>query len=247
MCRGDGRVVRFGWMGVDLFFVLSGFLIAGQLLRPWARGQAPSYSRFMTRRLLRTLPAYLVVVAVYFLIPSLRDGTQLQPLWRFLSLTQNIGLDHTPSNVFSPAWSLCVEAQFYLLFPLMVACLAVRPSAAKVTATVLAVLLFAIAIRGYLWIHEVALSPPGERDGVRFMTLIYYPTWSRLDGLLAGVVAALVQTLHPGWWRILAARPNLLLICGVVGIAATAVSAAVRPWNICRLCSAILYWPPVRR
>src|ERR1700756_3538037 len=57
-------VVRFGWMGVDLFFVLSGFLIAVHLLRPWARGQAPSLSRFFTRRLLRTLPAYLVVLAL---------------------------------------------------------------------------------------------------------------------------------------------------------------------------------------
>src|SRR5580692_11417500 len=51
---GDSWIVRFGWMGVDLFFALSGFLIAGQLLRPWARGTAPRYSHFMMRRLLRT-------------------------------------------------------------------------------------------------------------------------------------------------------------------------------------------------
>src|SRR5580658_1847584 len=81
---GDSWIVRFGWMGVDLFFVLSGFLIAGQLLRPWARGAAPDYPRFMTRRLLRTIPAYLVVLALYFRVPWLRDGNEMPPLWQFL-------------------------------------------------------------------------------------------------------------------------------------------------------------------
>ena len=60
-------------------FALSGFLIAGQLLRPWARGVMPEYLRFITRRLLRTLPAYLVVLGIYFLVPSLRDGSEIQP------------------------------------------------------------------------------------------------------------------------------------------------------------------------
>jgi hypothetical protein len=69
----DYWVIRLGWMGVDRFFVLSGFLIAGQLLRPWARGLRPDYPRFISRRLLRTLPAYLAVVALYFIFPALRD------------------------------------------------------------------------------------------------------------------------------------------------------------------------------
>src|SRR3984885_5777618 len=78
----DTWIVRFGWMGVDLFFVLSGFLIAGQLLRPWAGGERPRYARFFGRRLLRTLPAYLVVVGVYFLIPAARDRPNLAPPWQ---------------------------------------------------------------------------------------------------------------------------------------------------------------------
>jgi peptidoglycan/LPS O-acetylase OafA/YrhL len=79
----DHWIAKFGWMGVDLFFVLSGFLIAGQLLRPWAVGRRPNYSRFFVRRLLRTLPAYLVVVALYFLFPVLRERPLIQPLCSF--------------------------------------------------------------------------------------------------------------------------------------------------------------------
>jgi peptidoglycan/LPS O-acetylase OafA/YrhL len=79
----DHWIPKFGWMGVDLFFVLSGFLIAGQLLRPWAAGRRPNYSRFFARRLLRTLPAYLVVVALYFSFPVLRDRPAIQPCGSF--------------------------------------------------------------------------------------------------------------------------------------------------------------------
>jgi len=218
---GDSWLIRFGWMGVDLFFALSGFLIGGQLLRPRARGAAPSYSHFMVRRLLRTVPAYLVILTIYFLVPWLRDGTEMKPLWQFLTFTQNLAGDLTPSVTFSPAWSLCVEEQFYLAFPLVVAVLAIRPSTTVIAATILAVLLFGIGIRGYLWTHDVAMTVDGRTllSGDRFMSLIYYPTWSRLDALLAGVVAATVQTFRPKWWRVLTARSNLLALCGVTGVA----------------------------
>ncbi|HTC44929.1 MAG TPA: acyltransferase [Steroidobacteraceae bacterium] len=220
---GDSWIVRFGWMGVDLFFVLSGYLIAGQLLRPWARGATPHYSQFMTRRLLRTIPAYLVVLLLYLLAPALRDGREMQPLWQFLTFTQNLALDPTPRKVFSHAWSLCVEEQFYLLFPLIVMLLATRPSTRKIVGAVAVVLLFGIFIRGYLWWHDVSEMQDGARivESARFMSLIYYPTWSRLDGLLAGVVAAMIQTFRPRWWQRLTARANLLLMCGVTGIASS--------------------------
>src|SRR5438105_15297995 len=56
-----GRVDRFGWIGVDLFFVLSGYLIGGQLLAPLARGRRFDLGLFFMRRALRILPAYLFV------------------------------------------------------------------------------------------------------------------------------------------------------------------------------------------
>jgi peptidoglycan/LPS O-acetylase OafA/YrhL len=219
-------VVKFGWMGVDLFFALSGFLIAGQLLRPWVRGSEPDYRRFFARRLLRTLPAYLAVLAIYFLIPGARDRPDLLPLWRFLTFTQNLGLAPNPPKAFSHAWSLCVEEQFYLALPLAVMLIARRATARRVATALIAVLVLGMTLRGWSWLHDVAqqpFDPSSAPRGGRYMTFIYYPTWTRLDGLLAGIGAATVQTFRPSWWARLTARCNLLLLFGVAGVLATSL------------------------
>jgi peptidoglycan/LPS O-acetylase OafA/YrhL len=222
----DHWIAKFGWMGVDLFFVLSGFLIAGQLLRPWALGLQPNYSRFFARRLLRTLPAYLAVVALYFLFPVLREHPVIQPLWQFLTFTENFANVPDPPKAFSHAWSLCVEEQFYLVFPAIVAILAVRPHTRIVVAVFIVVLSIGMVSRGYFWLADVA-QPPFDTAAFphfgRYMTLIYYPTWARLDGLLAGVGAAALQTFHPAWWRALTARANTLGIAGVAGVVLSAI------------------------
>ena len=217
-------LVRFGWMGVDLFFVLSGFLIAGQLLRPWARGAAPNYSRFFGRRLLRTLPAYLAVVALYFLIPGVRDRADIAPLWQFLTFSENWLVDMSTPKAFSHVWSLCVEEQFYLVFPAVVALIALRPTPAKVVGALVAVMVVGMALRGYLWLHSVATTPfdisAAPRSGP-YMRLIYYPTWTRLDDLLMGIAAATIRAFRPATWATLTARPNLLLGAGLLGIVAS--------------------------
>src|SRR5947207_6916273 len=113
-----GRVDRWGWIGVDLIFVLSGYLIGGQLLAPLARGQRINLGTFFARRAFRIMPAYFVVLAIYFLLPSWREYPEMsQPLWKFLLSIQNIALHG--GTAFSHAWSLAVEDQFYLALPLL--------------------------------------------------------------------------------------------------------------------------------
>jgi peptidoglycan/LPS O-acetylase OafA/YrhL len=224
LASSDYWIVRFGWMGVDLFFALSGFLIAGQLLRPWSRGLRPNYSRFYARRALRTLPAYLVVVAFYFCLPAVRERSNIQPLWQFLTFTENLLIEPPLPKAFSQVWSLCVEEQFYLVFPAVVALLAIRPSAAKVSSLLLAILLGGMALRGYLWLRDVAGYPFGFATEPRsrpYMELIYYSTWTRLDGLSAGVAAACISVFRPRLWATLTARPIVLLSLGILGVGAS--------------------------
>ena len=124
-----GRVHRWGWIGVDLFFVLSGYLIGGQLLAPLARHQRINLGQFFSRRAFRILPAYFLVLAIYFLLPSWREYPEMaQPLWKFLLSVQNIALHG--GTAFSHAWSLAVEDQFYLVLPFLLLFLNRRPKAA---------------------------------------------------------------------------------------------------------------------
>ena len=101
------------------------------------------------------------------------------------------------------------------------ALLALRASATKVVVLIGAVLVAGAALRGYQWLHIVAPAPVGASGYGRvfaYMPLIYYPTWTRLDGLLAGVVLATIQTFRPALWSTLTAKPNLLLIAGLIGV-----------------------------
>ena len=215
-------VAEVGWMGVDLFFVLSGYLIGAQWLTACRDGRA-SWSRFYLRRALRILPAYLVVTALYFALPSARERPQIQPLWQFLSFTENLLIDLDAPKAFSHVWSLCVEEHFYLLFPPLAGLLMRRPSPLKAGVAIGAVLLGGVALRAGIW--QLGLAPlRGVEEGVgnfyqRYMEWIYYPSWTRLDGLLAGVSLAVVQVFRPAWWEALTRRGNALLAAGVLAMA----------------------------
>jgi peptidoglycan/LPS O-acetylase OafA/YrhL len=193
-----GRIDRFGWIGVDLFFVLSAYLIGGQLLAPLARGKEISLGRFFARRVLRIMPAYFVVLAVYFLLPSWREYPDMsQPLWKFLFSVQNIALHG--GTAFSHAWSLAVEDQFYLMLPFLLLFLYHRPRTAIIVPCL--IVLGGIAARAFL-----AAQNPSVDGGVSFrgfQAWIYYPTWTRLDPLVFGVALAAVEKFRPEWWKLL--------------------------------------------
>ncbi|HEX5341378.1 MAG TPA: acyltransferase [Duganella sp.] len=190
-----GAAGRIGWAGVDLFFVLSGYLIGNQLLSR----QMP-LTAFFGRRLLRTLPNYGVVLAAYFLFPLALGGSATAPLWRFLTFTQNFGLQY--GQTFTHSWSLCIEEQFYLLLPLALALLR-RPRAMWI-ALALAVAA-AIALRALAWI--VGFQP--------FSQEIYYSTFARFDELLPGVAIAMLKNFHRPLYERILRHGNLLLAAGL--------------------------------
>lgn len=190
-------------MGVDLFFVLSGYLIGTQIFRPIAQGRKLRLDHFLGRRFLRTLPNYVVVLFIYFCFESVRERPDLAPLWKYLTFTQNIGLDRQNAGAFSHAWSLCVEEQFYIILPFLSLIAIPRANPRKVMLMFLALLISGIVLRAGLW-HWVVAPLRAEAQG-QFGSIydkfIYYPTYARLDGLLVGVGLALTKVFRPQIWQ----------------------------------------------
>lgn len=113
----------FGWVGVDLFFALSGFLITGILLD--SRGAANYFRAFYARRALRILPLYLTALAVCFVIlPAaglFRAPDPALAAWYWLHASNWVSAFGWEVPALSHFWSLAIEEQFYLVWPAVVA------------------------------------------------------------------------------------------------------------------------------
>lgn len=210
------NMASFGWTGVDLFFVLSGFLISSQLFSQINKGQNISFKLFFLKRFFRIVPAFLVTVALYFCFPFFREKESLPPLWKFLTFTQNLGLNLKDSGTFSHCWSLCVEEHFYLFLPIILIFVQSAKILKKAYWIIIALFLLGFAIRIYSFNH---LYLPKMEDGNAWMywyKYIYYPTYNRLDGLLVGVsIVAIYQFLPTGWNKI-ARYGNLFIVLGLM-------------------------------
>jgi peptidoglycan/LPS O-acetylase OafA/YrhL len=201
-----GYFTAGGILSLDTFFVLSGFLITGLLIREWDRSQGIDLLAFWARRARRLLPALFVVlgaVLVYaaVLAPSLGlDKLRADVLaslgyvvnWHFILSGQSyFGAFTTPSPLLH-LWSLAVEEQFYLFWPpvvlgtLWLARRRLQPRAAIATVGLVAL---GGAIASSIWM--VALYTPGG-DPSR----VYYGTDTRAQAMLIGAVLAVVSTLH---------------------------------------------------
>jgi len=206
-----GWLSTIGWTGVDLFFVLSGYLIGNQII---ASPRDFSISRFYVRRLLRTLPNYYVILALYLLVPALMEK-QTAPLWSFLTFTQNFGL--RPGQTFTHSWSLCIEEQFYLILPAVVL-LTLRLRQSKV----LGWLLLALGMAGAVVLRARAWSSYGEEaiNPYDYYQHIYYSSLCRFDELLPGVAIAMLKNLHPALYARITGKGNALLALGLAGVTA---------------------------
>ncbi|MHB8283591.1 MAG: acyltransferase family protein [Caulobacteraceae bacterium] len=215
-------IVNTGWIGVDIFFVLSGFLIGSQFFRPMSEGRRIDWRRFYIRRVFRTFPAYTAILIVYFTIPSLREFPRIQPAWQFLTFSENIFISLDQSKSFSHVWSLCVEEQFYLFMPVVIALLTFKYRLWKVMATGSLMMLGGMVLRGLAWLRYVAPFDVGrvplDAFYINYTQHVYYPTWNRLDGLLFGVAAAALCKFRPERWNALLRRPNVVLVAGVSGL-----------------------------
>lgn len=203
----------FGWSGVDLFFVLSGYLIGNKLLADIDQTGSVHFSRFYANRALRLLPAYFATVAIYFLFAELQEGRAIQPLWKFLTFTQNIPID-LYAKTFSHAWSLCVAAHFYVILPLLLYFLFANKLQRNGAYVLLGVIVFGAVARYITWEIFVDTLSGQQRLGAALQYL-YYPTYTRLDGLTVGVAIAALFRYQPDLRDRLNRCSNLLLIAGL--------------------------------
>jgi peptidoglycan/LPS O-acetylase OafA/YrhL len=214
-----GWVGTMGWAGVDLFFALSGYLIGNQIFAAAGSARGLELGRFYARRLLRTLPNFWVVLALYALWPAWRGDTPMLPLWQYLTFTQNIHLE--PGTAFSHAWSLCIEEQFYMLLPAVAlagAALGRGGARLRLAWFLLSMAVAAgMAVRAAIW-FDVQDAPNAGRDYYQY---IYYSSWCRCDELLAGVALALLKNRAPHLWRRILAHGNALLAAGALVTAGT--------------------------
>ncbi len=205
-----GRVMLRGGMGVDLFFVLSGYLIGGQLLREGLESGRVGLGRFYVKRFFRIFPAYYLVLAAVcawvlwqpFYDAILRGtdpGAAIGLAWSNVLYLNN----YAGSRVMPWSWSLAVEEHFYLVVPLLVGLVLVRIPAAARTALLWALFVVPWVARYLAW-QSLGIDPiptgvvPGENvdraaDAVAWMDRVAVPSHTRFDGLVVGVLCANAQ------------------------------------------------------
>jgi len=168
--------LKFAWSGVDLFFVLSGFLITTILIQ--ARNSPNYFSTFYMRRVTRIFPVYFLTLLSFLVARSLLPPGQdlidgAMPLWTYVLFVQNIAmwLKSTPgAEWLGPTWSLAVEEQFYLVVPLIV--LWLRP---RLAVPVLLLLAAMAPVLRYLYPSNYAfMMTPFRTDSLLFGSLLAY-------------------------------------------------------------------------
>jgi peptidoglycan/LPS O-acetylase OafA/YrhL len=209
-----GGVLRWsGWMGVDLFFALSGFLIGSQIFNALVSRGSVDFVDFYLRRGFRTLPPYFVVLGIYVAWPSMREEPGMMPLWQFLTYVVNLFIDPN-RGAFSHAWSLCVEEQFYLLFPLLALLLARTGRPWRGIAVIAALVLSGAVLRAWLWTHFV--QPAQTNGGDAYLRFLYYPTYARLDDLLGGIALGAARCYRTRAWAWIERNANAASLTGVL-------------------------------
>lgn len=198
------------WCGVDLFFVLSGFLITGILLRQ--KGSDGYFRTFYYRRFLRICPPYFLILLI---TATLLDANWSRHWYWYVFYLSNIqeAFLKTGTGYLTPMWSLAVEEQFYVLWPLLIYCCSRK-----------AFLRFCIAFM---------LAAPVIRGALTLVTTTHWPVYyllpSRLDLLAGGALLATLQdTNRKSFVRFSRVGPYISVCAAFVFLTITATVPSFR-------------------
>jgi len=193
-----------GWIGVDLFFVLSGFLVGGIILRGAAAPAGIDRRTFFARRILRLWPVLWIYLATMLAIGG---ATAWPMVWPVLLHLQNYGTA-APSHL----WSLAVEEHFYLAAIIVIPMLLRRGGHARVEAMLIAIMVVCLGVR---LVAQAAGVPSLD---------LQWQTQYRLDALAFGVLLASTALHRPALFAALTRRWRLALLLSLVGTGTLAVA-----------------------
>ena len=180
IARALYQVTSLGWVGVDLFFVLSGFLIGGILISQ--KSSKNYFSTFYMRRLVRIVPNYFLLLsmfAVVWYLPYFSTSNFLTerneiPLWPYFLMLHNFfmaGVNTLGNDALSVTWSIGIEEQFYLLFPILVFFINLRWLPALLVTFIVGAVVMRWQLHG--WIPKYVLLP-ARLDGLSIGFLVAY-------------------------------------------------------------------------
>jgi len=210
-------------VGVELFFALSGFLITSLLLREWRTHGDLDLPRFWARRLFRLVPALGVAVLLAIAV-SWWHGMELRPAWIASALFygSNLVIAYAgvyPLGVLSHTWSLGMEEQFYLLWPLLLlGALRFGKRGVVVTAAALCV------VPALLRLHTVASHPADPQLWLR----VYFSPHLRIDAIAVGCLAGAWLSERPAWGRTGAIGAGIAALAGALWLVGVALHAEIR-------------------
>lgn len=214
-------VTDYGIYGVDLFFVLSGWLIGGLLWREQKHFGDVEVGRFICRRALRTIPPYLVALAISYLGVLVMRQERFD--WGFLVFLQNY---YQRIPFFRVSWSLCIEEHFYLVMPLVA--VAITRKKPRFHFLLLALALLPILFR---------MLEPASGDEFGYHVTA---THLRYEGLLLGVWASFLQVQRPRLYG--SARKVARLGIGLGLIAIVVCELLPEPWRYRLIYTAIAFF-----
>jgi peptidoglycan/LPS O-acetylase OafA/YrhL len=220
----DALLVQFGWAGVDLFFVLSGFLISGLLFSEYRRSNTIRFGRFAIRRALKIYPAFYALVLLTVLIRIIQHSPApiLAPFLHDVFFLQS----YFPGT-YGHFWSLSVEEHFYILLPLGMYLLIRWSSPGQTNPFRFFPAIFtfvAIALLlSRLWTAK-HLRPFSWQTHL-------FPTHLRIDSLLFGVLLSYWAQFHgPAFWGFVRSRYALFLLVGIFLISPGLLLTQETPW-----------------
>lgn len=214
-----------GWTGVDLFFVLSGFLIGGLLLSEFqARGHI-DLSRFVVRRIFKIWPGYYLLVLTMLVVSA--QGGWVRAWHLYLPNLLNVQNYIVRDTRIGQTWSLAVEEHFYIALPLVIwALLRVGPRARPLAALPWIAVVIVLGCNVIRWIesNHRPYSVPAHQ----------FPTHLRMDSLAFGVLLAYWYHFHPRTLARIAQHRWILLILGIALVAPMTLNAITWPfiWTI---------------